>query len=770
MRRMIFLVASLLIGGIVSAKVKLPALWGDGMVLQQRASIKLSGKAAPNKEVVISLPWKSEKLRTLSDEKTGEWNVTLSTPQAGGPYNITISDGEELVLEDVLIGEVWICSGQSNMEMPVKGFRGQPVERSQETIVTADSTKSLRLFTVKRAYSSVPQNDVVGKWEKTTPEAVGNFSAVGYFYGDLLNRTLKVPVGIIHSSWSASNIETWCSKETLTEFDEVSLKELTSTSDFKNPNITPTLLYNAMLYPLKDYGVRGLIWYQGESNTAKPALYQRMFTAWVEQNRKLFRNPNFPIYYTEIAPIASPLNEPLQRALFREKQLESMFQLPNVGMAFTGDLGSEKFIHASQKKEIGERLAYWALAKTYQIKGITYSGPVFRSCILNDGKWELTFDFAENGLNPENERVSGFQLAGPDCIFYDAQAEIVNGTSRVKVWCDSVSNPVELRYAFHNYAKGSLSNNAGLPAASFRVRLFSSKSIALESMGWKCLSSSLNLPDYLEVYQSPQWIEGTRSRAYVAILDPKKGGKLSVVGGNKLQTPLQFYKSQYNPTVVLNAGFFSKNGSVSSICKEGQFLAANLASVNRKWNGVSYCYYPTRAAFSFDNECSVCSVDWVYQKEEKRYVWQFPSLNDVFAYPKPQPSKSYPVGACQWNPQNAIGGGPALVKNGVICNTWAEELLDNAGGIMPMECHPRSAIGVTFDGKLILFSCEGRNKEDKIPGLNLYQLARLMKSLGCVDAMNLDGGGSSCLLINGKPIFKPSGETQRAVSSVLIIK
>lgn len=766
MRRGIIFVCALLIGGMLNAKVKLPALWGDGMVLQQQAIVKLSGTTVPDKEVSVSVPWSLNTLTTISDKNTGKWSVDIATPQAGGPYEIKIIDGDTLTIKDVLIGEVWICSGQSNMEMPVKGFRGQPVWESQETILAADSTRNIRLFTVKRGYSSVPEDDVTGKWEKSAPEAVSNFSAVGYFYGELLNRILNIPVGVIHSSWSASNIETWCSKETLGEFEEIGLEGISATN--KNPNIVPTLLYNAMLHPLRDYGIKGMIWYQGESNTANPNLYQRLFTAWVEQNRKLFKNPALPIYYTEIAPIASPVTDPLQRAIFREKQLESMYQIPNVGMAFTGDLGSEKFIHAPQKKEIGHRLAYWALAKTYHVKGIAYAGPVFRSCLKKDGKFELIFDFADEGLNPENERVKGFQMAGSDGIFHEAQAEIVSGTSRVKVWCDSVDNPVELRYAFRNYMKGSLKNNAGLPAASFRVDL-SDKAVANPlALGWKDVSASFHLPEYLKLYQSPVWLEGTRSHAYIAVLDANSKDKLLVTGSKTLQTPFRFYKQENAPSVILNAGFFNKDGSVSSICSDGKFIADNLPVVGRKWNGVMHTYYPTRSVFNFSDKN--CSVGWVYQQNQKRYIYQLPSFNDIFAYPKPKPSEKYPAEPSSWNPENAIGGGPVLVKDGIICNTWAEELLDNAGGILPMECHPRSAIGVTTDGKIILFSCEGRNKEQKIPGLNLYQLARVMKSLGCVNAMNLDGGGSSCLLINGKPVFAPSDGKQRAVASVLIVK
>ncbi len=202
-------------------------------------------------------------------------------------------------------------------------------------------------------------------------------------------------------------------------------------------------------------------------------------------------------------------------------------------------------------------MAYWALAKTYHVKGIAYAGPVFRSCLKKDGKFELIFDFADEGLNPENERVKGFQMAGLDGIFHEAQAEIVNGTSRVKVWCDNVDNPVELRYAFRNYMKGSLKNNAGLPAASFRVDLSDKAVDNPLALGWKDVSASFHLPEYLKLYQSPVWLEGTRSHAYIAVLEADCKDKLLVTGAKTLQTPSRFYKQENAPSVILNAGFFN---------------------------------------------------------------------------------------------------------------------------------------------------------------------------------------------------------------------
>lgn len=537
------------------AKIQLPSILGNGMVLQQKSEVRLWGKATPNKKVAIYTSWNAQQQEVNSNKK-GDWMVTVTTPEAGGPYTIRISDGEELLLDDILIGEVWLCSGQSNMEMPVKGFRGQPAAESQNTIVNANPNRSLRLFTVQRAYSSIPEEDVTGQWEKNTPKSVSTFSAVAYYYGDQLQKVLGIPVGLIHASWSGSSIEPWISKENLLQFPEVDLTPAEN-PQLKYANGTPTVLYNAMIKPLENYNIKGMIWYQGESNSARPEQYQRLFAVWAKQNRALFRSKDLPIYYTEIAPVASPVDRPFQRAIFREAQLESMHEVSNTGMAFTNDRGSEKFIHAPKKREIGQRLAYWALAKTYQLEGFEYSGPIHRSYMKNGKIIEILFDHADDGLNPENEPL------------YD-----------------------------------------------------------------------------------------------------------------------------------------------------------------------------------------------------------MPALNSSTRPPLSVPSKGFPKRAKVWSAEMRIGAGPILIKDGTIRNSWVEELLDVASGINPQTCQPRSAVGITQDGKLILFVCEGREQTPDIPGMTLAQLARLMKSFGCVDALNLDGGGSSCMLINGKETIKPCNKynQQRPVATVLFAR
>ncbi len=461
------MIAGLLIAGFAQAKIILPSIWGDNMVVQQQSEIRFHGKAIAGKPVTIKASWSDNTIRTKSNA-TGHWSATVPTPAAGGPFSISISDGELLELKNILVGEVWFCSGQSNMEMPVKGFRGQPVFGSQPYIVSADSNRPLRLFTVKNAWSTTPREDVEGHWSLSSSKEVADFSATAYFFGNLLQATLGVPVGLVHCSWSASKIEAWMDKETLSRFDEVDLSVL-GNKEFGYPNGTPTLLHNAMVKPLEGFPVKGVIWYQGEANSNNPALYKKLFPALVEQWRAFFRSPDMPFYYVQIAPWQSGGKNELDWAWFRQAQLELMKEVPHVGMVTTTDAGSEIFIHPPYKIKVGERLAYWALAKTYGRDGIPYSGPIYSSYKLNGKTVEVQFEYGEDGMTPENEALKGFEIAGADGKFLHAHAEIIGGSNIVKVWNDSIASPHELRYCFRNYMEGNLYNNTGIPASPFRI-------------------------------------------------------------------------------------------------------------------------------------------------------------------------------------------------------------------------------------------------------------------------------------------------------------
>lgn len=468
MKRFVSLMSLLLLWSALYAKVTLPSIWGDGMVLQQRSKVVFTGQSTTGKKVYAVASWNGRKV--YADSQDGQqWTLTLETPSYGGPYTITFSDGDKLELKNILIGEVWFCSGQSNMEMPVKGFRGQPVYGSQPYIVSANAKRPLRLYTVKNAWSTTPKTEGIdGYWTELSPKEVANFSATAYFFGDLLQRTLDVPVGLIHCAWSASKIEAWMSRETLEQFAEVELPDVQAT-EFGWPAGTPTLLWNAMVNPWKGFPVKGVIWYQGEANSPAPALYKKLFPAMVAEWRAFFQSPELPFYYVQIAPWQSEGSDKFDWALFRQCQLELMYEVPGTGMVITTDAGSEKFIHPPYKIKVGERLAYWALARTYGLEGFTYSGPIYRQCQMNGRQVEVDFEFGEDGLGPENQLVEGFELVDEASNIHPAKAEIIGGSSKVKVWNDSVPSPVEVRYCFRNYKVGTLQNNAGLPAAPFRA-------------------------------------------------------------------------------------------------------------------------------------------------------------------------------------------------------------------------------------------------------------------------------------------------------------
>jgi len=455
-------------------KVVLHSIWGSNMVLQQQSEVTFYGKANPGKTLSIVPSWSNKKIVT-SIGKNGTFSIKVSTPKAGGPYSIIFSDGETLILKNILIGEVWFCSGQSNMEMPVKGFRGQPVFGNLPYIAQANSKRQLRLFTVKNAWSTTPRTDGIdGHWTELSSKEVANFSAVGYFFGDMLQTALDVPVGLINCSWSMSKIEAWMDKETLKSFSEVQLPDVNQ-KQFDWTAGTPTLLWNAMVNPWKGFPIKGVIWYQGEANSPYPALYKKLFPAMASQWREFFKSPHLPFYYVQLAPWQSEGSDKLDWAEFRQVQLDLMKEVPDVGMVTTGDAGSEIFIHTPYKIKIGQRLAYWALAKTYGHEGFQCSGPIINSYKLNGSVVELNFDYGEDGLNPENQQLAGFEIAGKDSVFVSAKAEIIPSTSTVKVWNDSIVDPIEVRYCFRNYKIGDFFNNAGLPASPFRIVINHSK-------------------------------------------------------------------------------------------------------------------------------------------------------------------------------------------------------------------------------------------------------------------------------------------------------
>jgi sialate O-acetylesterase len=446
----------------VKAEVKLPAVFGDHMVLQQKSEAPIWGKAANGKNVSVFTSWDKKRYAVRADAN-GDWKIRVKTPAAGGPYEITISDGQSLKLKDVLIGEVWICSGQSNMEMPVKGYRNQPVLGSNEAIASS-TNPHIRLLTVERKTSLEPQSDFTGKWVECIPENVARFSATAWFFGQTIQKSLGIPVGLICSSWGGTRIEPWISEAGIKKFDFLTLPDKTQTGTI-SPQI-PTVLFNAMIRPMVGYSIRGAIWYQGESNRNEPDKYEKLMPGLIGNWRGEWGIGDFPFYYVQIAPYdygTSGLNS----AYLREAQLKASTAITNTGMACLMDTGEKDCIHPARKKAAGERLAWLALVNTYGFKGFEYSGPVLKEMTVEGSLVKLTFDHAQNGLTSYGKELVNFKVAGENKQFAPAKAVITN--TGISLFSPTVAKPVAVRFAFDDFVMGELFNTEGLPASSFRT-------------------------------------------------------------------------------------------------------------------------------------------------------------------------------------------------------------------------------------------------------------------------------------------------------------
>lgn len=471
--RTLFLILTLLTGfsSCLLAKVVFPSVLGDYMVLQQQAAVNLWGTSVPLKKVCVFTSW-NQKTYTIKSDKDGNWNVKVQTPAAGGPYKIIASDGERTELNNILIGEVWLCSGQSNMEMPVRGFPGQPVDGAADLIAKANPNNNIRFITIQRAASRSLLENCKGEWEESTPETVGGVSATAYWFAQYLHEALQIPIGLICASWSGSKIQPWLNKETIQQFPEVSLKVLEmNEAEIRNHNAQPTLLYNAMIHPIRRYTMKGVIWYQGEGNRNEAKLYRKLFPAMVSSWRKEWGQGNFPFYYVQIAPFANGDQGGLDNAWLRQVQSDCLEFIPNAGMAVISDTGLPDCVHPSQKDKVGKRLALWALAKTYYRKGTPYASPIFQMKEVKKHVVVVTFANAELGLTTYGQPLTGFELAGEDGNFHPAKAKIISGQNKVVITSEEVQCPLQVRFGFRNYQLINLYNTYGLPAAPFTTEV-----------------------------------------------------------------------------------------------------------------------------------------------------------------------------------------------------------------------------------------------------------------------------------------------------------
>ena len=495
----------------LSADIRLPSVIGSHMVLQQDKPIKIWGWAEPGEWISVSFGGQSA--QTTAD-KDSRWEISLEAMKAGkGPDKmiITGTQSASVVLDDILLGEVWICSGQSNMEWEMWRTHSPTPE-----IQRADFPL-IRLFHVPRKVSTHPEEDVETEWKICTPRTIRDFSAVAYYFGRELHQKLDVPVGLISSRWGGTRIEPWtpvAGFQSVLELqdilEEIKLADEEYRTELKEhlPELTnwlkayesalsagkmmplqpemplhphhdpqaPTALYNAMVHPLIRFAIRGAIWYQGESNRNDGLIYTKKMEALINGWRSVWGLGDFPFYFVQLAPYnygysleeeGNGVLDYYRLPLIWEAQCNAL-KIPNTGMAVTTDITNLTDIHPRNKKDVGYRLSLWALAKTYGQKDLVYSGPLYKSLSVEGNKIRIQFAHVGSGLISLDDRpLSWFAIAGQDRTFYKARAEI-SGDS-VLVWSEKVSGPVAVRFGWHQLATPNLGNKEGLPASPFRT-------------------------------------------------------------------------------------------------------------------------------------------------------------------------------------------------------------------------------------------------------------------------------------------------------------
>ncbi len=494
-----------------TADVRLPALFTDHMVLQRDVPCRIWGTAEPGEQIAVVLGDQTQKA-TAGEQ--GKWMVTLDPLPAGGPHKIVVEGQNRLVVEDVLVGEVWICSGQSNMAWTV----GNSNDGDLETL--SANYPQIRLISVPQVGTQEPQDDFRGQWAPCSPEAVRDFSAVGYFFGRQLHQTLGVPVGLIDDAWGGSACEAWVPREVLAQHElyapllarwqdlEKSYDHEKAVAEFQKRlenwkqkaaeakqagkpaparprapsnqlagNHRPGNLYQGVLNPTIGYGIRGAIWYQGESNAGRAYQYRHLFPLMITTWRKAWNQGDFPFYWVQLADFRDEISSPAESdwAELREAQTMAL-SLPNTGQAVIVDLGEGRDIHPRNKQDVAKRLARWALAKDYGID-VPYRSPEYKSMEIQGSKIVLTFEHTGSVLYTfDVSQPRGFTIAGADKKFVDAQAKIV-APNKIEVWSEEVAEPVAVRYAWADNPICNVQSREGLPVTPFRTDDWPGKTI-----------------------------------------------------------------------------------------------------------------------------------------------------------------------------------------------------------------------------------------------------------------------------------------------------
>jgi sialate O-acetylesterase len=448
-----------------SARPFVHPLFSPHTVLQRDKKVPVWGWSQPSTKITVSINGQSTS--TVVAE-SGKWVVRLGPLEAGGPYLLQIDGTETVTIEDVLIGDVWICSGQSNMEWPVRLSNN-----ADEEIATADHPK-MRLFTVPKRISNSNQQLVDGQWSICNPQTIANFSAVGYYFGRELHRELDVPIGLIHTSWGGTIAEAWTSGEalsTMEDFRETVAHFRAAAADQpvgENPNVV-TVLYNGMLAPLTPYGIKGAIWYQGESNASRPTQYRRLLPTMIHDWRSRFEQGDFPFFIVQLANFMKRQEQPVESgwAELREAQRMTAARDPKVGLAVITDIGEANDIHPRDKQDVGKRLALSALSIAYK-RDVVHSGPTYKDMSIEGSTLRINFDNVGSGLVARGGVIRGFAVAEQDKKRFVWADAVIEGDS-VVVSSDEIAEPLFIRYNWANNPIGNLFNREGLPAAPFRT-------------------------------------------------------------------------------------------------------------------------------------------------------------------------------------------------------------------------------------------------------------------------------------------------------------
>jgi sialate O-acetylesterase len=453
----IFIFLFLFVSVDLLAGIRLPAMIASNMVLQQQSKATLWGWADPGDKIKVMTSWNNA-IDSVTVTSDGTWKIKIPTPAAGGPYTITLKGWSTVVLENVMIGEVWVCSGQSNMEWSSWNNNKQIIDE-----IPRSQNNNIRLFHISRGTSNYPQDDCVAKWEVCGPETLKGFSAVGYFFGKKLNQDMNVPIGLIEAAWGGTPAEVWTPADVI--FGDPLMKEAAAKLPVTpwGPNV-PGKIYNAMIAPITNFDIAGAIWYQGEANVGIAATYQKTFTSMIGAWRNAWQK-NFPFYYVQIAPFA--YGGKTEAARLMEQQTRSL-SYPNTGMVVITDLVDDvKDIHPQNKYDVAQRLAHLALGETYKRNVGIYKSPVLRNMETNKNKITLFFDHAPNGFVVKGGKATEFYIAGEDKSFVPADVKVEK--DRIVVWSKQVSKPVAVRFSFTNTAISNVFSKEGLPLTPFRT-------------------------------------------------------------------------------------------------------------------------------------------------------------------------------------------------------------------------------------------------------------------------------------------------------------